>query len=187
MTANHWQIVLIITSFIAQLIAPSIAAFVASRSNQPKPTPQPNQPKNRIQRIGGWLIGLKRLKIAMLVGPFFAVLFPIYYLHKFFLDPAPITRSAVFIISWCVTIIWFDFLNFILNVSLISVWGSINFLSDSGLKESKTVSLIIDRVDDLYAKVEALAPKQLLQIGPDKSTQGKLGKLLAAIKALFGD
>jgi hypothetical protein len=194
MTANYWQIVLIIATFIAQLIAPSIAAFFASRSNRPKPTPQLNQPKNRIQRIGGWFMGLERSEIAMLVSPFFAALFPLYYLHKYLLDSAPITRSVVFIISLCVTLLWFNFLNFILNVSLIMVWRSTNHLGDSVislseymLKESKTVSLIIDRTDDLYAKVEALAPKQLSQIETDKPTQGKLGKLLAVMKALFED
>jgi hypothetical protein len=174
MTTIGTTIALIITTFIAQIVAPVVAELIKSRMSQPKPTPEPNQPTNLTQRPRIF----NRLRKAVTFSPLFAMLFPIYELRKYLLDPAPITRPAVFIISLCVTLIWFSFLQFLVYLSLDSVSQSIGGLSEfvlrlseSALKESKSVSLIIDRTDDLYARVESLAPKQLSQTEPDKSTQ----------------
>jgi len=53
---EHWlTIVAMIATSITTLAAPILAEFVKSRSSQPKPIPEPNQPKDMIHRIGGWV------------------------------------------------------------------------------------------------------------------------------------
>jgi hypothetical protein len=194
MTIDNWlMIVLIISTFIATLIAPILQLFVKSRINQPKPTPEPSQPKNRIHRIGGWLMRFftSRLKLVEIVGlasPFFAMLYPIYYLRKYLLDPAPITRSRVFIISWCVTIIWISFLNFILNFGLKYVWQAITKQAEQFERLVDVVGVLKDRVNTLADTQSAMSKTlELAQLSQTETdTPGILRKMLTTIKNLFG-
>jgi hypothetical protein len=192
MTTDNWlTILLIISNFIAVLVAPLLALFVKSRINQPKPTPEPNQPKNLSQIIRGWLMRVLASPWLIWGLPLSSVLLNIYFLRKYLLDPAPITRPAVFIISLCVTLIWFSFLNIILNASLKDVWQTIRDQWEVSLTQSQTDRKIIDSVDalaiGLQATTEAVVSAQRLQTEIDKSKQGVRGKLRAAIKRLTGD
>src|SRR5271169_78126 len=97
MTDNGKTIALIASSFVAQLIASWFAAFVGRpRNNQPAPTPEPNQPKNRPQRINGWFM---RLAVSPWVTPPLFILIYIYGLLEVFRETRPVTRGVILEIS----------------------------------------------------------------------------------------
>lgn len=196
MTTDNWlTIALIITNFIALLIGPVIAAFVMSRISQPKPTPVASQQKNRIQRMGGWLI--RFFQSPWKTGCFIvlpSILADIYLLRGDLRRTAPVTRVIVFQICLEVAGIVYN----LLNLGMIFIWQAIGRQADIILTETNTVSKLLDIVrisneltkattDDLYAKIEALAQPHPLEIEPAKPPQGTLRKLLTGIKNLFGD
>jgi hypothetical protein len=201
MTTNPWQIVLNISYFIAQLIAPTLALLVMYRINRPKPTPSPNHPKNLIQRLGGGLISFLRSpwRVALLIVlP--GILFNIYSPHTELRNTVPITRGSVLLISLAVMGIWFN----ILNVSVLWIWRSIERQIDIISKQTDVASGILDliiavredvailresigAVDKLHTEVETRMQAELSQTHPDKPASPTLDRVLAAIKALFGD
>src|SRR6202050_113631 len=95
-SANWLPIVSIIISAAATLAAPVLALFVAARINQPRPKPEPKNPKNRIQRIGAWFMRASRFSPVL---PLLAVVFDIWALHREIHRPTPITRDTIFDIS----------------------------------------------------------------------------------------
>lgn len=107
MTTEHWlTIALIISTFIAQLVGPSIAVLLQSRMNQPRENPATTQPTNRIQRIGG---RLKRWFISPW-SPLLWIFVNICFLVILVRDSEPITRGWVLVVALCVANISYNFL-----------------------------------------------------------------------------
>jgi hypothetical protein len=111
MTTEHWiTIVLITTSFIAQLIAPTLSALVMSRMSQPKPTPQANQPKKRSQSSGGWLS--RFIQSPWFVwGQLLIIPLNLWALSREFAETGPITHSSILAISITVGGIFLSLVN----------------------------------------------------------------------------
>lgn len=89
----HWEAIVTAASI---LIAPTLAALVKSRIDQPKQTPAPSQPASRSQRTGGWFSQLV---------PWVLVLFIVLNLVDLvsaFRTTAPLTRRDVF---WIVALV----------------------------------------------------------------------------------
>ena|ERR1017187_7201360 len=117
MTTEHWlTMIAIIATSITTLAAPILAEFVKSRMSHPSPTPDPNQPKKLIQRIGGWLMRFFQSLWWIVGWPLVFIPYIIYILLGEFRKTAPITRGDVLLISVSVTAIWSLFLN--MTVSL---------------------------------------------------------------------
>jgi hypothetical protein len=192
MTIENWLMIAVI---ISTLIAPTLANFIQFRANQPKPTPEANQPKNLIQRIGGSL--MRFFQAPWKVAVFFvlpATLVSIYLLRGDVRSTAPVTPIVVFRISFGVGGIVYN----ILSVGILFIWQAIGRQSDIIGKGINTTSELLDivkisneltqaQIEDLRAQIKALTPTQTLEIGPDKPPQGTLRKLLKGIKNLFGD
>jgi hypothetical protein len=206
MKIEHWlTIVLIIATFIAQLTAPVLAEFVRSRISQPRPTPQPHQPKTLIRRMGDWIFSFltsppqrfKRLQMVGLASPLVAMLFPIYLLRAYLLNPIPPTRLVVALMSMSVTLLWFSFLNFLFNVSIHLIWLSIRDATKSSTKQSERLSQLANIVARLHERVDALTDNQsaisktleLTQLAQSEiekpPTPGTLRKIITAIKNLL--
>jgi hypothetical protein len=99
-------IVAIIATSITTLAAPILAEFVKSRISQPKPTPELNQPKNRIQRIRGWYI---RASSSPWMYLFFAVFNICVLLLELGRVTVPIKRNDVLAISLATGNIFLNF------------------------------------------------------------------------------
>jgi Na+/phosphate symporter len=186
MTTDHWlMIAAIIATSITTLLAPIVGTLVQSRISHPKPAPELSQPKNRVQRISGWLMRFVQSPW-FLVVPFLAVPLNIYVLLREFHKAAPITRGSVFLISEAVALIWFSFL----NMSVLLAQQSLSRQAELHRKQSLIDEKMLDLVGDLLDRVkqvEASAPAQASPTVPNDSAQGRLRNLLAAIKGLFGD
>jgi hypothetical protein len=196
MSNNATTIAVIVVAFIAQLIASLVAVFVGRpRNNQPKPIPDPNQPKNRSQRIMDWFMRLfeSRWKLPLLY-----VLLYTYGLLREFRDTRPVTRWAILQISMAVGgIIWAAVTALVNSLARAMKLGAeAQAAVDRGLldliqtlrdwtKESGENQHAINK--SLLASLEALIAAQPSQTEPDKATEGKLHKLLGTLKHLFGD
>jgi hypothetical protein len=185
MTANHWQILIIISSFIAQLIAPSIAALVASRRNQPKPTPELNQPKKRIQRIGARLMRFFQSLWWIVGWPLVFISYIIYILLGELRKTAPITRGDVLLISVSVTVIWY----LLLNMTVAMMQQSMISLGESILTQSATISTLNDTIklldETVDLKIKTFTLPKPSPADPDKPPPGTLRKMLNAINKVF--
>jgi hypothetical protein len=150
MIIGNWEtIALIITSFIAQLIAPALAELVKSRINQPKPTPLQNQPKNRSQRIGTWVIRVVQSPWPI---PVSTITFNIYMLSRILREATPITRWVVLSIAVGVSVIFYSLLN--ISVLLNSQIISINFQTIQSQAEltGKIADVVVGIRDRMLAK-----------------------------------
>jgi hypothetical protein len=171
MTLDNWL------TIAAIIIAPTIAEFVKLRMSQPTPSPEANQPKNRIQRIGGWL---RHFLASPWILPPFGILCDIGVLVWFLRSSAPITRGVVVVIASAIAGIVWNALN--MNVS-----KQLDIL----IKQIKTIGLIIERIDIIERRADpldaTLKPNAKVpgQTAPDKSTVA-LGRLLAAVKNMLG-
>jgi hypothetical protein len=186
MTTENWlTIALIITNFIALLTGP-IGPIIAARLRQPKPTPVPGQQKNRIQRMGGWLMQSPWRLSLFAVLP--TILVNIFLLRDDIRSTAPITRRVIFQIALGMGGIVYS----LLSISILFVWQAIGRQTDLIGKERWVISELLQivkisneltkaQIDDLRAQINALVPT----IPSDKPTQGTLRKLLAGIKNLF--
>lgn len=105
MTIQDWAIIVIAISApiaaFATLLAPSLAEIVKFRINQPKPSPDPNQPENLIQRKGGR--SLKRI----LLSPLAICAVEIFFLIGQVRSPSPIDKASVLTISFLASSILF--------------------------------------------------------------------------------
>jgi hypothetical protein len=105
MTIQDWAIIVIAISApiaaFATLFAPSLAEIVKFRINQPKPSPDPNQPENLIQRKGGR--SLKR----MFWFPVLLCAGEIWLLVRVLRSPAPIDKASVLTISFLASSVMF--------------------------------------------------------------------------------
>jgi len=107
MTIEHWlTIVAIIAASITTLAAPILADFVKSRISRPKPTPEPNQPKNMIQRVGGWVV---RISTSPWLYSFFLVLNVFILRWELRHVAVVIKRDDVLAISITMGAIYFNF------------------------------------------------------------------------------
>src|ERR1022692_949193 len=111
MTIENWLMIAVI---ISTLIAPSLANFIQSRTNQPKPTPETNHPKNLTQRIGG---RLRRLAASPWILPPLSILYDIGVLVWAIRGTAPVTRAVVVVIASAVVGVAWNVLN--MNVLLL--------------------------------------------------------------------
>src|SRR5580704_7646605 len=95
-TDQELTLALIIATSTSMFIQPYLAAKFASRMNQPKPSPNPDQPKNRSQRIKesvwGFLISSWKL-------PVIFIFLNLYGLIANIRDHSPLTRLGVLAIS----------------------------------------------------------------------------------------
>jgi hypothetical protein len=112
MTIENWLTTGVI---IATLIGPSVAEFVKSRLNQPKASPDLNQPTPRIRRIGNWLANILQSPWYL---PGFLILSNSYFLRQQLLSTAPLTRHEVFNICSSVAGIFYA----IMLMSFSNVW-----------------------------------------------------------------
>jgi hypothetical protein len=186
MTNDNWvTIALISSSFIAQLIAPTLASLVMSRINQPKPTPELTQPKTWSQRIGGWVM---RVCLSPWILPPFAISLNIYVLIRGFRDTSPITRAVVLQISEAVAATFFS----LLNMSLLIVSRA---QVDSTREQATQTRLIVDVVKDIVDWMKRLddfvhpvsGASAVVPPSPDNSTQRMPGRLLAAIRKVLAN
>ena len=190
MTIENW---LTIAAIISTLIAPVLALLIQHLISQPKPTPELNHPKNRIQIIGGWLIRIFQSPW-ILVGPIFSTVFDIYVLHRELGNTSQITRGVIFLISVAVAAIAFNLsiMNSLLAQQSIS--RQTNIIS----KQSDAIAALLDLInvlrdstkklaEDLNARIEVLTSMKPPKIEPKISTPKIFNKLLAAIKVLLGD
>ena len=105
MTIQDWAIIIIAISApiaaLATLFAPSLAEIVKFRINQPKPSPDPNQPEKRNQRNGG--LSLKR----RFWFPTFICIVEVFFLVSLLRSPDPIDKTSVFMISLIISSVFF--------------------------------------------------------------------------------
>jgi hypothetical protein len=113
MTFDRWvQIALIIATLIGPISRPVVKLF--RRSNQPKESPDLNQPKTLIRRIGSRLWNI--LQSPWYV-PGFLILANIFSLRLELLSTAPITRHAVFSICESVAGILYGLILMFYNIA----------------------------------------------------------------------
>jgi hypothetical protein len=94
MNTTTWLIIIpIITQFIAQLIAPTLAELVKSRALHRVPSPKPNQPKNLVQRMGVLFINFIRSPWYL---PIIFIAAEIVLLFIALRGTGPLTRRVVF-------------------------------------------------------------------------------------------
>jgi hypothetical protein len=201
MTIDHWLIIAVI---ISTLIQPVIGAVATFRISQPKPSPEQNQPKNRIQRIGGCFI---RLFTSPWYVPPFLILVNTFNLLTEFHSHTPITRGTVLQIAFAAGGILYGAVLFLLYAGWqqISRQWEINRIHAATIKEilsligrlvdstSKTDVSILDLIkgictdltDSLNATTKSLKSDQ--QIQARKSKQEIEDRLPAALKDLFED
>jgi formate hydrogenlyase subunit 3/multisubunit Na+/H+ antiporter MnhD subunit len=178
MTIDNWlMIALIITSFIAQLIAPTLAELVKSRINQPKPTPDPNQPKNLSQRIGGWVI---QASLSPWVLPPLAIAIDIWILVLQVRNVGPITRGSVVAMSTAVAGGFFT----LLNMSLLNTGQIVRAQSRNRAKETlEMFGLLKDMIDCI--KLLNRAVIAVPASSSEKPADGVTARMMATIKRLL--
>jgi hypothetical protein len=155
-TPNWLTIALAMSSVIATLIAPLLPGFVESRKNQPKPTPEAAQPKNRIQRMGAWL------RRRPWVLPAFGIVLNVCILLPYALRHAsPITAYIVLEIS---IIVASTFLN-LAFMSISSIIELMREMLDLDSRLHEVISGIIDvegiTIDRLGQLEKGLKTKKL--------------------------
>jgi hypothetical protein len=189
MTADHWFMLALV---VAQLIAPSLAELIKHLITQPKPTPEPSQPKTVRQKMSGWLVSFLQSPWYI---PLFTILFEIYLLQRDLRSAAPITRSVVYSISTEVGTILYS----LLNASFLMTSQTISRHSDQLLQLAKdqlrqaeatavvsnTVSAVVKLVSAQTDATDAKIKEVVTQIQLDKSKPGLPGKLVSTIKKLF--
>jgi hypothetical protein len=104
-SANWLPIVSIIISAATTLAAPTLALFAAPRMNQPRPKPEPKNPKNRTQRIGAWFMRVSRFSPVLSL---LAIVFNIWALHHEINRSTPITRDTILGISLLAAMLFFN-------------------------------------------------------------------------------
>jgi hypothetical protein len=187
MTIENWLMIAVI---ISTLIAPTLANLIQSRVSHPKQTPEASQPKNLIQRIGGWFI---RLSNSPWRVPPFLILFNIYLLLSEFRRTTPVTRWTVYQISAAVAGIWYGLVLFLLNTAWESIrrqWEinreqqEVNAIArDVDLKLLDIIKSVSDTANATADKSLALTDRVLTELA--KSREGRLNKLMAKIKGLL--
>jgi hypothetical protein len=183
MTIENWLMIAVI---ISTLIAPTLANFIQSRANiHPKPKPEAHQPKNLIQRMGGWFI---RFSNSPWMLPPLLILFNIYLLLSEFRKTTPVTRWTVYQISADVAAIWYGVVLFLLNTA----WQSIRRQAETSILQSETnrelldlIKAVSDGSNTINKETLAITGRVLTEL--EKSRQGRLHKLTAKIKGLFRD
>jgi hypothetical protein len=200
MKIENWLTIAVI---ISQLIAPWLnGLFSRSRTAQPTPTPELNQPKNRTQRISGWFLNF--LQSPWTVPPFL-ILLNIYLLISEFRRTTPITHWTVYQISAAVAGIWYGIVAFFLQTAWQSIRNQWEINREQRDSNREIIALIrdlnrtqseIDRnILDLVVSVSnglsetttkslALAQSTLTEL--EESKRGKLSKLWTTIKHRFG-
>jgi hypothetical protein len=144
MTIDHW---LAIASIISTLIAPVAAGIivlrVASRINQPKPTPETSQPKNRIPIMGGWFM---RFLTAPWYVPPFGIFLGIYSLRTELHRTTPVTREVVLVIAVSVAVIFLNIMGMGIFFVMRLIGYQIDSFSEFGRKNAEILSRIIERL-----------------------------------------
>jgi hypothetical protein len=150
MTIENWLIIaLIISTLIAPTIQTLVASLIIPRINQPKPTPETSQPKNRIQRMGGWL---SRFLTSPWFFPPFGILFNIYLLFRELHITKPVTRETVFGISMAMAGIVLN----ALSMSMLFIWRAIYRQEEIIEKESELAHRLVDTVGSLSDSIKKM-------------------------------
>jgi len=188
MTIENWLMIAVI---ISTLIAPLLALLMQSRISQPKPAPEPNQPKNLIQRMGGRIIRFLQSPWSLVVS-FLGIPPSIYALLTAFRETSPVTRASVFLITEGVAGILFSLINasVLLNSQTIRLQTlDIRTQNETISELNAIVSRLLDMIKTLGNTVDVmgktLALPEPAQSKIDKPTPGTLRKMLTAIENLF--
>lgn len=168
MTIEHWLMIATIISAntlaAATLLAPSLAELVKARLSQPKASPETNQPKNRTQRIGGFLKRhLKSFAVAYVV-----LLLNISLLIRELSDTVPLTRQSVFAIAFLTS----SSVAVLLFITLAGVIKAIakflSFTAESfgeylafAAKESALSMALFNMIDELGTDIAAVLDKKI--------------------------
>jgi len=168
MTIQDWATIAIAISApiaaIATLLAPALAEIVKFRISQPKPTPDPNQPKNRNHKIGGVL---KRHFKAFWFS-YLMLFLDIFLLIRELRDPAPLMRYSVFAISVYTTVAVAIFL-FIVLAAAFKVMAELlsftsrsfgEYLRVSGAHLSLSLTLF-SMIDELHLDTMSIVEKPI--------------------------
>jgi len=179
MTIENWLTIAVI---ISQLIAPWLnGLFIRSRTAQPTPTPELNQPKKRIQIIGDWI---NRFFASPWKLPQFLIALNMYMLLTELRSTTPVTRGVVYRISLDMAGILYGIVAMFLNI----LWQSIRRQWEVNREQRDFDLRIIDLIsavtDGMKLTHEFVALTERLQTELDKSKQGRVRKF---IKGLFGD
>jgi hypothetical protein len=193
MSNNATAIAVIVVAFIAQLIASLVAVFVdRPRNNQPRPTPDPNQPKNRSQRIRDWL---RRLVESRWQIPLLSILLYTYTLLQEFRDTRPVTRWVILLISIAVGGIFWAGVIALVN----ALAREMRLRADA---QDEVNRRLLGLIEDLRDLIKAMGDTQhaideslnstlealiAAQTKPNKPIEGKVRKLLSGLKKLFRD
>ena len=148
-SANWLVIVSIIVSAITTLAAPIVALFVAARMNQPKPIPDPKNPKKRTHKMGGWPI---RVLTSPWVLPLFGFLFNICILPYEIHHANPVTGKAAFEIALVVAGIFYN----LALIYLSSLHRLIEKIIENDGRRNETIGRIVDIEGQLINKVKQL-------------------------------
>lgn len=151
-SANWLLVVSIIVNAITTLAAPAVGVLVAERKNQPKPIPDPKNPKKRTQRIGGRPI---RISNSLWVLPLFGILFNFCILPYEIRHANPVTGRAVFEISLAVTGIFYN----LVLIHLSSLDRLIGRIIDLDGKRNETMSRMVDIEGHLIDIVKQLGAR----------------------------
>jgi hypothetical protein len=175
---NWLTITLSASTIIATVIAPLLAVFIQFRISQPKSTPDPNQPKNLIQRIGGWLnhFALSGWFVSL---PLLGIPLDIWQIHSELAKTTPLTRGSVFGISMLLS-----------SIVFIALCTEITLQSQAFRKhailtvDSITKLLaIVDKQDEAFTtRLEVLEKLKTAQTELAKPVPGLLRRVLRAIK-----
>jgi hypothetical protein len=208
MTIGDWVNVGVMVATIA-LVVSTLGLIVSNRilirMNRPNRTPEPSQPKSRIQRIWGWFLRFSQSPWQL---PPFLILTNLFTLVLELRRTAPVTRWAVYQISASVAGVFYGAVLLLLNIA----WQSIrrqwqinaeqskidreiidilrSLASDSYTIDGKIVDLVRSLAIGLHTTAETLALEQKVrqleteQAELEKSGQGRLSRLL---KVLLGD
>jgi UDP-N-acetylmuramyl pentapeptide phosphotransferase/UDP-N-acetylglucosamine-1-phosphate transferase len=173
MKIEHWlTIVAIIATSITTLAAPILTEFAKSRMSQPKPAPEPNQPKKTIHRIGGFV----RISWMYLLAIVLNICVLLWELHH---AVVPIKRDDVFSISIttgtifsCLALIFLSLIDrtvgTLVNTSIEQAKISLKLSEITGDFQKQINDML--QASNLREKLDALKP---IQPNADKTVKDK--------------
>ena len=181
------MLIVAIITVAATIVAPLLAVLVQNRINQPKPSPEANQEKNRSQSIGGRVS--KHLKAFW--PQHLAIVVNIAVLIYFLSDTAPVSRLTVFYMAIATGGIFLQFVT-ILVISLV------NHIFDLTIKRTNDLSGNVNKLIELSGENIGLMKRQMevtqgvideLSTLKDKTQNkqhGRLGALVDKVNKFLG-
>ena len=183
MTIQDWAIIVIAISApiaaFATLLAPSLAEIVKFRISQPKPSPDPNQPENLIQRKVGR--SLKR------TFWFPALLAAADLVMLIWLIRSPMPLDKAFVVTASLLVSSFMIIVFIIALAYIltKIWAA---LFDTGLLQLQAHKITTERIENTEEWLSVLTTSLTASFNNDtKRAKGLLAALRLAKGVTSGD